>query len=350
MPSEQDAALDRVLHARLYGYRQTQLIHLMVRLGIADALADGPRTAADLARRAGADPETLADLLRVLADEDLLAPSAPGSAAPSEPLGTAYRLTPLGARLRDGTDSGPRGWAVHVAEEQYRAWGESLAALRSGRSGFEHAYGQPFWAHLARHPHKARSFDEAMVASSAAGADAIAGSGEFPARGPGTVVDVGGGTGAVLTAVLRAHPALTGVLYDNSPVVAEAAARLRAAGVLERCTVRPGSFLSGVPAGGNVYLLCRVLCDWADAEALRILRNCRAAMGHGARLLIAARLTDDPRLPPNPMFDLHFRLVSGGRDRSAAAYAALLRTAGLPLLARRPLDGTNLTLLVAAPG
>lgn len=328
------ADLDATLSDMLHGYRRTQVLTLMVRLGIADALADGPLTAAELAAGCRADTGAMTALLHALAGEDLLTRQD-----------DRFTLTALGDRLRGDVDSGPRVWAEIVGAEQYQAWGAGLAAIRDGSSGFQHAYGTSFWEHLSRHPRAAKAFNAAMTSSASAGTAAIAAADDF--GGAATLVDVGGGTGAVLAAILTAHPLLTGTLFDAQAAGPEAAERMAREGVADRCVSVRGSFLDAVPAGADLYLLCRVLCDWSDRDALRILRNCRRAMRDDSRLLIAARLTDDERCAVNPMLDLHMRIVVGGWDRTHDGYRELLTGAGLTPHGVQPLTGCDLSLIPA---
>ena len=156
--------------------------------------------------------------------------------------------------------------------------------------------------------------------------------------GARTVVDVGGGQGALLAAVLAAHPQARGVLFDQPEVVAGAAPLLRAAGVADRCAVVGGSFFEAVPDGGDVYLLSRVIHDWDDAQATTILRACRRAMGPAARLLLVERVLAPGNTPdPNRFSDLNMLVMLGGQERTAAEFAALYQAAGFRLTRVLPL-------------
>lgn len=335
--TEQERDLDSVLTAALQGYQRTQLVYLIVKLGVPDGLAPGPRSSAELAASCAADPGAMLALLRAGAAEGLMAELEPGR----------FALTPLGGRLRRDAGGAMRSRALLAGEEFYQAWGASLTAIRTGSSGFEHVYGRTFWGYLAQHPEKALALDAIMTSSASAWTKAIAASSYFATCS--TVVDVGGGTGSVLLAILQAHPGLTGTLFEVESLAARARALVGHANVLDRCSIRVGSFLETVPEGADRYLLCRVLGDWADADAVRILLNCRRAMRDDSRLMIVARLTDAATAGARPMFDLHMPVVVGGRDRTCTEYAALLAAAGLAVREVRAVDDTDLSMIEAAP-
>jgi hypothetical protein len=151
--------------------------------------------------------------------------------------------------------------------------------------------------------------------------------------GVGSVVDVGGGSGALLAEILRAHPSIRGILFDLPRVVEAAGPILEAAGVLDRCDVVGGDFFEEVPAGGDVYVLKGVVHDWDDGDAVRILRNCRRVMGTESRLLLIEQVVPDDRAPePFTLFmDLHMLAIHGAGERTAEDFGALLDSAGLRL-------------------
>jgi hypothetical protein len=326
-----DGDLDTRLKAMIYGYRRTQVVYLMVKLDIPGLLGGGPARADEIAAKCGADPGMLLDLLRVLAAEGLL----------EETGAEMFRLTSLGAGLgRPGIASS----ALLAGEESYCAWGASLTAMRTGASGFEAAFGTPFWTYFAARPGTALDFGNLMMSSAAGFTAALAAVERFAAFS--TVVDVGGGSGHLLAAILREHPRLNGVLFDMPSVTDKAADILRAAGVLGRCLVRSGSFFDAVPEGRDLYLLCRVLCDWTDRDASRILARCRQASREDSVLLIVARLAGYERTA-GPMPGLHMRIVTGGRERTAAEYQSLLATAGFTIRETNPISDTDLSTIWA---
>ena len=310
--------VDDRLFAMLNGYRQAQLVHLMAALGLADRLAAGARTGAELARDCGCDERALAALLRALVAEDLLAEGPDG-----------YRLTDLGAGLRTGAPGRARRWALFAGQEQYRAWAGAQNAVRTGGAGFAHENRTDLWRYLADHPDRAELFGAALPGSAGdVGSALAAGYDCTPYRSVG---DVGGGTGAVLAGVLDRYPHLEAVLFDL------------AVPPDPRWTATPGSFFGKLPAGRDLYLLCRVLGDWDDARAGAIVTGCRDAMRADSRLLVVERRTG-----PGALLDLHLLVMTGGGGRSPDQLAGLLTARGLRVIRTIPLDGTGLYLTEAA--
>ena len=189
--------------------------------------------------------------------------------------------------------------------------------------------------YFARHPEAAAVFDAAMTSRSAQENEAIAAAYDF--SGLRTIVDAGGGHGSLLAAILRANPGLRGVLFDRPQVVAEARHRLDAAGLEGRWEAVAGDFFDAVPAGGDAYLLKRVIHDWDDERAVAILRNCQRAMSEGGRLLVI-ELVIPPGNDPSfsKLFDLLMLVQSGGQERTEAEYRTLLDAAGSAPTAATP--------------
>jgi hypothetical protein len=324
-PREEVAArLRRALRAP----REHQLLYVAAALGLADLLAAGPRSSADLARAAGAHPQALRRALRGMVAMGLLTERDDGR----------FGLAPPGACLRREAPGSLRGEAL-LAGECFAAWGALLHTVRTGETAFERARGVAFFAHFAGDPELARHLHRDMARQTGPIAAAVAAAYDFSAVR--TLVDVGGGHGALLAAVLRRYPAVRGVLFDTPGVAAGARGALAAAGGGARCAVVGGDFFAGVPAGGDVYALQAVLHDWDDARARRILAGCRAALPHRGVLLVVerllpARVADAPGLIEA---DLNMLVLTGGRERTAAEYAGLLQTAGLRLERTIPLRG-----------
>ena len=316
MDSEATSPVGAALEQMMHQYRLPQALVAAARLGLADLLADGPRSADDLARVTATHAPTLHRLLRALAGAGVFAEGADGR----------FGLTPLVAALRaDGPDS-RRGWIINVGNTEYRAWAELPHTLLTGEPAFARAFGDGFYAYLARHPEVAETWDRFMDRSARAWLAALLASYDFTALR--TLVDVGGGRGTALAAILRATPGLRGVLFDLPHVVAGAGTTLADAGVADRCAVVAGDMFAAVPAGGDAYLLARVLWNWDDARAGAILRHCRRAMPDHGRLLVLDLVLPDPPPPQAALSDLNLRLVFGGRLRSEAEFRALLGEAG----------------------
>ena len=308
------------------GFRVTQTIHAGVELGVPDLLADGDRTAVDLAETCGADPSALYRLLRALASLGIL----------HEADGRRFSLTELGRPLRSDVPGSLRGWVRLIGRDHvWRSWGHLTNALRDGENAFRSLHGTDVWEWRAAHPEESAIFDEAMMSLTGAGNAAILGAYDFGRFG--TIVDVAGGNGTLLAALLTTHQHTRGILFDQEHVVSRAAPVLRAAGVLDRCEVVAGSFFSSVPEGGDAYVLKSIIHDWEDEESVAILRTCRDAMGPQAVVLVIERDLG----PPNEnavakISDLNMFVMPGGRERTVDEYAALLDRAELRLHGAHP--------------
>jgi O-methyltransferase domain/Dimerisation domain len=303
------------------GYQVSQAIHVAATLGIADLLGDGPRGSDDLAAEAGVHPGSLYRLLRALAAAGVFCEGADRS----------FSLAPMGRFLRSDAERPVGPFAAFVGRPyQWAAWGDLLHGVQTGETAFRHVHGTDPWEYRSRHPEEGAIFDHAMTAVSRRMAQAVIAAHDFSTYR--RVVDVGGGHGAMLAAVLAAHPAARGVLFDQPGVVAGAAEVLRGAGVADRCEVVGGSFFEQVPEGGDAYMLKTVLHDWDDAEAQAILRTCRRSIGPEGRLLVLERLVAPPNEDPEAkFFDLFMMTVTGGRERTREEFAALLAGAGFRL-------------------
>lgn len=283
-------------------------------LGLADALADGPRTVDELAAATATDPDALYRLLRALASIGVF----------HEDDGRRFSLAELGEELQTGSASSIAAWATFVGRPaHWQAWGDLLHSVRTGENAFRHVHGADVWAYRTEHPEESAIFDRAMADLSRRLNAAVLDTYDF--RPFGTVVDVGGGRGALLSGLLEAHPAMHGVLFDQPHVVAGAheTARMR---------VVPGSFFERVPESGDAYVLKWIIHDWENEEAIAILRTCRRAMRPDAVLLLIERLLGAPNDDPAAKFsDLNMLVSAGGRERTVDEFAELFAAAGLRL-------------------
>lgn len=302
------------------GYWVSQAIYVAAKLGLGDCLADGPRGTDDLAAATGVHAPSLHRLLRALASRGVFTEASPGY----------FALTPLAALLQTGTSGSMRALAITYNEEQYRAWGDLLHSVRSGQPAFESQFGMGPFAYFAQHPEADRVFNEAMIDWTNQIADAVASTYDFSPFE--TVVDVGGGHGTLLAALLRRNRHAEGILFDLPHVVAEAEKLLAAAGVADRCARIGGDFFAAVPEGGDVYVLAQILHDWDDDRCVAILERCRRAMPpHGKLLVVELVLPPGEEAFFGKWLDLHMMVITGGRERTAAEYDALFRAAGLAL-------------------
>ena len=300
------------------GYQFTQALYAAARLGLPDLVADGPQPTTDLAGRCGVAAPVLARLLRALTTLGVFAEVAPDTFGP----------TPRSHLLRPGVPGSQRADLLLAGADLYPRWGHFLQALQTGETTAQIAYGMGAWAWRAQHPEMSAIFDDAMVEHSRARVAALVAAYDFAPFG--TIVDIGGGRGALLAEILRATPSARGVLFDQPHVVAGAAAVFAAAGVADRARVAPGDFFAAVSGGGDAYILSMILHDWDDERSLAILARCREAMAVSGTLLLVERAlpVEGVDRPWEPFFsDLHMLAGLGGRERSAADWRALLAAA-----------------------
>lgn len=294
-------------------------VHVVVTLRIADHIDAGITHIADLAAASAADVDSLHRVLRHLVGKGVFEEPAPGRFALNEP---ARLLLHPAARLGLDLD----GFGGRMAY----AWGTLLQAVRTGAPAYHTVFGRPFWEDLQAHPDVAASFDALMGPAGHGSPDP-----EVPVSGGWesvrSVVDVGGGTGALLAEILRARPAVRGTLVDLPLTVARSAAIFQAAGMTERVTAVGQSFFDPLPAGADLYLLKSVLSDWPDPEATAILKRCAEAARPAGRVIVLNGVTPEEGGGPSPA--LLMMVLVGGRDRSLAEFRELARAAGLEVRA-----------------
>ena len=302
---------DERLGELLSGFVGTQLLYVVAELGVADELASGARGIEALAERVGAVPQVLNRFMRALATYGLFEQDAAGR----------FRNTPTSELLRHDDESGWRDYAI-VYGSVYRAFAEALPTARTGENMFSRVQGADWWTWLERNPETGAIFNRAMQAGAQGRFELIA---ELAWQGGETVVDVGGGNGALVIELLQRHSGLRGIVFDLPEVAAEADARVEAAGLSDRCRIVPGSFFDDVPVGGDVYLLAKVIHDWDDDAAKRILSRVRAAMPEHGRLLIVDFVVPAGNAPhPAKTIDLVMLALVDGRERDEREWRQLL--------------------------
>lgn len=310
------------LRRLIIGYRLSQAISVAAQLGVADLLKNGPQSADELARHTGTHSPSLYRVLRLLASEGLLAEAKDGR----------FHLLPLGEPLRADVPGSLRHRAIFDgAAANWQAWGELIHSVTTGEPAFNHVWHAGLFDYVNRDPELAASFNGFMAAQTTAVAQAVLDAYDF--SGVDTLVDVGGGYGALVVSVLAAHPAMRGVLFDLPHVVAEGRSRLAAAGLAARCAAIGGSFFDAVPEGGDAYALKFILHDWDDERCREILTHCRRVMPVHGRLLIVEAIIRPGNAPDYGKYmDLTMLVMTeGGRERTESEYRALLTATGFRL-------------------
>ncbi len=319
-------------------YWVSRIVFVAAKLGLADRLAEEPKSAADLAGATGTHARSLYRLMRTLAGLGIL----------SERADRRFTLTPLGEALKTGAPGSARSSVLSLAGQwAWRAWEEFPHSVETGNTAMEKAWGMPLFEFLAKHPQKASYFSEAMVGIHGEEPPAVAAAYDF--SGFETIVDIGGATGNLLTAVLARYPEPLGILFDLPHVVRDAPALIADRGLADRVVTEEGSFFERVPAGGDAYLLSHIIHDWTEDQCLTILGNCRKAMKPSGRLLIIEFVLpagDTPHF--GKVVDMVMLAIPGGEERTEEEYGTLLQKAGFRLTQVVPTD-SPVSIVEAAP-
>lgn len=321
-------AADRMVPAyvslldRFMGAATTTLIHSAARLRIADMLEDGPLDAATIAARTGTQADAAERMLQALVSVGVFRREKDGRFANNH----------LSRGMITGAPDNIRGFAEFFGMDPVlRAWAAFPRILEEGGRGFERAHGREIWDWMASDDAARAAFVEGMSSMTQVVAPAIAQL--YPFREVKVLCDVGGGVGIVLAAALARHPHLRGILYDDATMLKEAPAHLGPRGVLDRIEFIPGNFMHSVPRGADAYMLKTVLHNWDDDRALLILRNTRAAMDPGHRLLVPDFVNGpDTGNTLVPYMDIAgMMMFGGGRERTPEDMAKLFSKAGFEL-------------------
>lgn len=326
------------LRQLIMGFRNTQLIYVAGKLHLADHLAQKPQTAEELAPVVNAAPTALYRLLRALASLGVF----------TESTGGLFEVTPIGDLLRQDKPGSLRSTAMLYGDELiWRVYGRLEYAIETAKPAFEHVHGQPFYDYLSQHPAAATLFHEAMTGFSEQEAEAILAAYNFSTVR--SIIDIGGGQGALMATLLPTYSQLRAVIFDRSPPVGEALRLFPSADLRARVEFIQGDFFAAVPDGGDLYLLKSIIHNWSDEEAMAILRKCRQAMPPYGRMLIAERIVPPEGSPSEAkLFDINMLVTVGGQERTAAEYIALLGAAGLAMT-RIIHTKSHLSLIEAEP-
>lgn len=331
------------LSALIYGFMPAQLVYVMARLGIADVLGDEQMTVAEISSVAGGQPDMMRRLLRGLAGFGLV------ELEPDD----RVSLTEMGGLLASAQHGSMRSVALHVGGTMSRAWAELEHGIRTGRAPFHAAHGESFFDHLRNHPAAGAAFDEMMTQASRRVISEAVSAWNF--QSASHVLDVGGGRGHFVAAVLNAHTDLQGAVFDMTEACPGARKLIGEKGLANRCEVIGGSFFEVVPPGYDVHLLKWILHDWNDASCHRILKTCRAALPETGRLLVIERLLPDAiaangSLHPVVAMDLIMLVnFADARERTIAEYDQLLTTSGFAIHRIIELPSSGFSILDCTP-
>jgi SAM-dependent methyltransferase len=309
-----------MLRELLCGFWVSQSIYVAAKIGVADILAGGPQSCERLAETAGVEVGALYRVMRTLASYGLFEESET----------QCFGLTPLGSLLQTSVPMSLRSLAIWNGEMSYKAWGDVLHAVETGQPTTRRVLGMNLFDYLWQKPEVGQIFNDAMSGLATQVSQAVVAAYDF--SGSGSVVDIGGGQGTLLEAILRVYPEMHAILFDAPAVVEGVNQRLEAMRLAERCEVVGGDFFERVPEGGDIYLLSSVLHDWDDEHSLLILRNCRRAMRQNGKLLLIECVIPHSSEPCfSKLLDLQMLVVTGGRERTEKQFRTLLSAAGFEM-------------------
>jgi hypothetical protein len=313
VPGESDRD---VLWQAANAFRTTQALYVVAKLGIADLLRDGPKTSEDLARRAKAHPRSLFRLLRYLA----------GIGFFTQDKSNRFGLTPKSEPLLTDAPNSMRPMVIFLGEDQYLPTGALLHTVQTGETSFDHLNGMGHFEYLSKHPEASARFNAAMASGLRQSENPLD---RYDFSGRRVVVDVGGGRGDQIVSILRANPTMKGILFDLPQVASDARAYLEASGVADRCKLMTGDAFQSIPPGGDVYMMSRVLHDWADEKAALLVANCRKAIPKDGILLIRDSVLPEGDAPsPAKQMDITMLIMTGGHERSEEEWRTLLGASG----------------------
>lgn len=320
-----------VMQQMMWGGLISQCVYVAAKLGIADLLKDSHKSCSELAALTGTDTRSLYRLMRTLSSIDIFAENEQGY----------FMLTPLANCLQKNIPESLHALTIFLnQEEQYRVYGNLLYSIKTGRNAFEYTYGMNMYHYLSKNPEYARIFDEAMVSGTEAEKTAIVEAYDF--SGIQKLIDVGGGKGNLISAILKSNSKMEGILYEQPHLYEDAKHLLKAQGVSERCEFLTGDFFESVPNGGNAYILKHVLHNWDDERAIKILKNCHKVMAKNEKILVVEIVIRDGNEQFEGKFaDLAMLLFLTGAERTREEYGVLFERAGFKMTKIIPTQGTT---------
>ena len=302
------------------GFWISRCVYIIAKLGIADLLKDGAKTAEELAAASGAHAPSLFRLLRALAAVDVLTQS------------DDYRFgnTPMSETLCEGPASLRWFAMTELGEEHYPAWGELMHSVRTGEIAFDKAFGEPVWEFFGKNPENARIFNNAMSGMTAQAEYALHAAYKF--EGIKTIMDVGGGHGGFITSILERNPAMRGILFDSLQVIEGAQPKLAVARMTDRCQGIAGNFFESVPSGADAITMKWIIHDWNDEQSIAIMKNCaRALPANGKLILVEAVVPPGDEMHFAKFIDLNMLVMTGGKERTEEEFRELYDAAGFKL-------------------
>ncbi len=305
----------------IFGFSLSRSISVAAQLGVADHLTDGAKTTDELAQTLGVHGRSLYRMLRALASAGIF----------SEDTDKRFSLTPLADMLRSDHPQSLRAFAHMMAGEvTYKTWQGLHYGVQTGERAFDHLFGEPIFDWYQKNSSEGKIFNDAMTSMSLGSGGVVVSGYDF--SGINKIVDVGGGHGLLLAAILEKYPQMQGVLFDMPYVMEDAKKILASRGIADRCEIVTGDFFATAPAGSDAYIMKHIIHDWSDDECVKILSHCRAGLNEGGKVLVVEMVLPEGNAPAVSKFlDLQMLLVLSGCERTESEYRALFDRAGLEL-------------------
>lgn len=317
-PVQPETSPVEMMFQMMSGFWVSRGLYVAAKLGIADFLKDGEKSIEELAKATETNSNALFRVLRMLATVGVFEQTGEDR----------FAQTPLSETLlSDSPFSLRAGVIAEMGEVHYDSWGNIMHSVKTGEIAFDHKFGMNVWQYFETDPEKAQNFNQWMVNSSAAVSQPIVEAYNFAKHQK--IVDVGGGLGSMISAILQANPEVSGVLFDAPSVIEKAEDYLNKTGVAERCETIGGDFFEAVPTGGDLYYMRWIIHDWDDDLSIKILKNIRQVIPENGRLLLLEAVVPDDNQPHFSKFmDLIMMTMTGGCERTAKQYTELLEKAG----------------------
>lgn len=300
----------------------SRAVYVFAKLGIPDLLKSGPKTVQELASATKMHARSLYRVLRALAGIGFVSATADGR----------FSQTPLSEILVTDAPGSLRWFTVsELGQEHYPAWGNLMHSVKTGEIAFDNFFGVDIWKYFEQNPEDGAVFNNSMSGVTAATNEEILALYDFSSFG--TVVDVGGGHGGLISSILKANPKLKGVLFDAPQVIEGARPKIEAAEVADRCQTVAGDFFKSVPAGGDAYVMKWIIHDWDDERAITILKHIRNKMSRNGKVIIVdCVVPENNEADFSKFFDLNMLVMTGGKERTEKEFSQLLGAAGFKLL------------------
>jgi hypothetical protein len=340
MQTENLPATSARMMQMITGFWTSCCIYIAAKLSIPDKLVEKPKTAAQLAHETQTHEPSLYRLLRALSSIGIFFQNDSNE----------FELTPYGQILRSDVPGSMRAYSIMNIEYHYSAWGNLMHSIQTGEIAFDHLHNETLWEFYKKAPQAGAVFNKAMAGLTDAVIRNILPAYDFSAFP--TIVDIGGGNGALLIGIMKSTTKANGIVFDlDENIRDQAVLNISNNNLQDRCSFQAGSFFETIPAGASAYIMKSVLHDWDDANSIKILANTKKAMPDGSKLLIIENVIGEKNTPhPGNFMDINMLTLTGGRERTAGEWKTLIEKAELKFSKIIPTDSPMFSILEVEKG